>query len=71
MNWRAVHLETAKGIQITPNSVLAGQSFANLSRPADQHAVRIVSGFAVEDRPDRVCTCSPGWPRSCHSAIPT
>ncbi len=55
VNWRAVHLETAKGIQITPNSVLAGQSFANLSRPADQHAVRIVSVFAVEDRPDRVC----------------
>ena len=55
VNWRAVHLETGQGIQITPNSVLAGQSFANLSRPADQHAVRIVSVFAVEDRPDRVC----------------
>lgn len=55
VNWRAVHLETAKGIQVTPNSVLAGQSFANLSRPADQHAVRVVSVFAVEDRPDRVC----------------
>ena len=55
VNWRAVHLETSKGIQITPNSVLAGQSFANLSRPADQHALRVVSVFSVEDRPDRVC----------------
>lgn len=55
VNWRAVHLETSKGIQITPNSVLAGQSFTNLSRPADEHAVRVISVFAVEDRPDRVC----------------
>jgi small-conductance mechanosensitive channel len=55
VNWRAVHLETSKGIQVTPNSVLAGQSFANLSRPADQHAIRVVNIFAVEDRPDRVC----------------
>lgn len=55
VNWRAVHLETSKGIQVTPNSVLAGQSFANLSRPADQHAIRVVNVFAVEDRPDRVC----------------
>ena len=55
VNWRAVHLETSKGVQITPNSVLAGQSFTNLSRPPDQHAVRIISVFAVEDRPHRVC----------------
>ena len=55
VNWRAVHLETSKGIQVTPNSVLAGQSFANLSRPTDQHAIRVISVFAVEDRPDRVC----------------
>lgn len=55
VNWRAVHLETPKGIQITPNSVLAGQSFTNLSRPPDQHAIRVVTVFAVEDRPDRVC----------------
>ncbi|MEI6251409.1 MAG: mechanosensitive ion channel family protein [Mycobacteriaceae bacterium] len=55
VNWRAVHLKTSKGIQITPNSVLAGQSFTNLSRPADEHAIRIVTVFAVEDRPDRVC----------------
>jgi small-conductance mechanosensitive channel/CRP-like cAMP-binding protein len=55
VNWRAVHLETSKGIEITPNSVLAGAAFTNLSRPADQHAIRVVSVFAVEDRPDQVC----------------
>lgn len=55
VNWRAVHLETPKGVQITPNSVLAGQSFTNMSRPADQHAIRVITVFAVEDRPDRVC----------------
>jgi small-conductance mechanosensitive channel len=55
VNWRAVHVETATGIQIIPNSVLAGTSFTNLSRPADQHAIRVVNVFAVEDQPDRVC----------------
>ncbi len=55
VNWRAVHLATTKGVQITPNSLLAGGSFTNLSRPVDQHAVRVVSVFAAEDRPDLVC----------------
>lgn len=55
VNWRAVHLETGTGVQITPNSVLAGQSFTNLSRPAGKHTISVTSTFAVEDRPDRVC----------------
>jgi small-conductance mechanosensitive channel/CRP-like cAMP-binding protein len=55
VNWRAVHLQTSKGVEVTPNSVLAGQAFTNLSRPADKHAIRVVSLFAVEDRPDQVC----------------
>lgn len=55
VNWRAVHVKTGRGVQVTPNSVLAGQSFTNLSRPADQHAIRVVTVFAVEDRPDAVC----------------
>lgn len=55
VNWRAVHLQTGEGLRIIPNSVLAGQSFTNLSRPADQHAIRIVSVFSIEDRPDQVC----------------
>lgn len=55
VNWRAVHLETSDGLQVTPNSVLAGESFTNLSQPAEQHAVRITSVFAIEDRPDLVC----------------
>jgi small-conductance mechanosensitive channel/CRP-like cAMP-binding protein len=55
VNWRAVHVLTAKGIAIIPNSVLAGSAFVNLSRPADKHAIRIVNVFALEDRPDRVC----------------
>ena len=55
VNWRAVHLETADGMRITPNSVLAGESFTNLSRPDGQHAIRVTSVFAIEDRPDQVC----------------
>ncbi len=55
VNWRAVHLQTSEGVLITPNSVLAGEAFTNLSRPTGQHATRVVSVFAVEDRPDQVC----------------
>lgn len=55
VNWRAVHLETSDGLRISPNSVLAGESFTNLSRPAGQHAIRVISVFAIEDRPDQVC----------------
>ncbi|MBU3749764.1 MAG: mechanosensitive ion channel [Mycobacterium sp.] len=55
VNWRAVHLETADGLRVTPNSVLAGQSFTNLSRPDGQHAIRVATVFAIEDRPDQVC----------------
>ena len=55
VNWRAVHLETSQGLLVTPNSVLAGESFTNLSRPAGQHATRVISVFALEDRPDQVC----------------
>lgn len=55
MNRRAVHLETADGVRITPNSVLAVESLTNLSRPESRHAIRITGVFAVEDRPDQVC----------------
>ena len=55
VNWRAVHLETGNGLQITPNSVLAGATFTNLSRPAGKHTITVDTVFAVEDRPDQVC----------------
>ncbi len=55
VNWRSVHLETSQGLQVTPNSVLAGGAFTNLSRPAGAQAVRIISVFSIEDRPDQVC----------------
>lgn len=55
VNWRAVHLETGSGLRIIPNSVLAGEQFYNLSRPAGQHATRVTSVFSIEDRPDQVC----------------
>lgn len=55
VNWRAVHLETGDGLQITPNSVLAGAAFTNVSRPAGKHTITVTTVFGVEDRPDRVC----------------
>jgi len=55
VNWRAVHLETGAGTQITPNSVLAGASFTNLSRPADAHSITVTTIFSLDDPPNQVC----------------
>jgi small-conductance mechanosensitive channel/CRP-like cAMP-binding protein len=53
-NWRAVHIQTDRGLQITPNSVLAAISFTNLSRPPGEHQLAITTTFSVTDPPDRV-----------------
>jgi small-conductance mechanosensitive channel len=53
-NWRAVHIQTDRGLQITPNSVLAATSFTNLSRPPGAHELEITTTFALTDPPDRV-----------------
>ena len=60
VNWRAVHLETSNGLQITPNSILAGASFTNLSRPADDHDITVTTIFALEDPPNQVCAMLAG-----------
>lgn len=55
VNWRAVHLDTGHGIQVMPNSVLAGASFTNLSEPAGRHNITVNTTFATGDAPDLVC----------------
>jgi small-conductance mechanosensitive channel/CRP-like cAMP-binding protein len=55
VNWRAVHIDTGSGLQITPNSVLAVASFTNLSRPHGAYKIKIPTVFSLEDSPDRVC----------------
>lgn len=55
VNWRAVHVKTGDGLRIIPNSKLAAEEITNLSRLSGQHAVRVTSLFAIEDRPDQVC----------------
>lgn len=55
VNWRSVHIETGDGLTITPNSVLAGASFTNLSRPAGRHRILVETVFGAADPPDRVC----------------
>jgi small-conductance mechanosensitive channel len=53
-NWRSVHIETDRGLQITPNSVLAATSFTNLSRPPGAHQLEITATFSPADPPDGV-----------------
>ena len=55
VNWRATHIDTGSGLQIMPNSVLAGASFTNLSRPAGPHKIMITTTFSLVDPPDVVC----------------
>lgn len=55
VNWRATHINTGSGLEIIPNSVLAGQAFANLSRPAGGHTITVQTKFAGADAPDEVC----------------
>ncbi len=55
VNWRAVHLETSAGLQITPNSVLGGASFTNLSRPEGKHRITVTTVFSLDDPPNQVC----------------
>jgi small-conductance mechanosensitive channel len=55
VNWRATHINTGSGLEIIPNSVLAGQSFVNLSRPAGSHTIVVDAKFAGTDAPDDVC----------------
>lgn len=54
-NWRSVHIQTGRGLQITPNSVLATTSFTNLSRPPGGHQLTLTATFSETDPPDRVC----------------
>lgn len=56
VNWRSVHLETGGGLQVIPNSVLAADSFTNLSRPEGRFLMAVDTVFATEDRPDQVCS---------------
>lgn len=55
VNWRATHIDTGSGLQVMPNSVLAGASFTNLSRPAGAFATSVTTTFATDDPPDEVC----------------
>jgi len=55
VNWRAVHIDTGSGLQITPNSILAVASFTNLSRPPGAHKIKVNTVFSLDDPPDRVC----------------
>jgi small-conductance mechanosensitive channel len=54
VNWRAVHLDTANGIRVIPNSELAGSSFVNLSRASSPYEASMRVRFATDDPPQAV-----------------
>lgn len=54
VNWRAVHIRTARGIQVVPNASLAGASFLNLSRSDTPFVATTTVRFATDDAPQAV-----------------
>ncbi len=54
MNWRAVHIDTGSGIQIVPNSTLAGASFTNKSLPTGPYYAELPVKFSTDDPPHAV-----------------
>jgi small-conductance mechanosensitive channel len=54
VNWRSVHIKTGKGIEIIPNSTLAGGSFLNLSRKGSPFEFDITVKFSTDDPPQEV-----------------
>jgi hypothetical protein len=62
VNWRAVHIQTGTGTRVTPNSVLASNSFTNLSRPPGTHKLTM--------RPTGCARCSRVSPAGCRSSRP-
>lgn len=54
VNWRAVHIRTTRGIEVIPNSQLAGGGFTNLSRKASGYTAAEVVRFTPDDPPQAV-----------------
>jgi small-conductance mechanosensitive channel/CRP-like cAMP-binding protein len=54
VNWRSVHIETEKGVQVVPNAMLATASFTNLSRTPASYRATVPVAFAVDDPPHAV-----------------
>lgn len=54
VNWRATHLKTANGIEVIPNSSLAGSSFMNISRKGSPFETDDFVKFSTDDPPQDV-----------------
>jgi small-conductance mechanosensitive channel len=54
VNWRAVHIKTARGILVMPTASLAESAFLNLSRKPSPFEVDIVVKFSTDDAPQQV-----------------
>ncbi|MEP6479598.1 MAG: mechanosensitive ion channel family protein [Rhodoglobus sp.] len=54
VNWRATHVKTANGVEVIPNSNLAGGSFLNVSRNDAPFATDFFVKFSTDDPPQEV-----------------
>lgn len=74
VNWRAVHIRTTSGIEVIPNSELAGSGFTNLSRKSGNYTASTVVRFTTDDPPHRVievlCEVASDLPQTAPGAEP-
>jgi small-conductance mechanosensitive channel len=54
VNWRATHLKTGNGVEVIPNSALAGSSFMNISRKGSAFETDDTMKFSTDDPPQDV-----------------
>ena len=70
VNWRAVHLKVARGIEIIPNSSLAGGNFLNMSRKGTPYETDFYVKFATDDPPQKVIDVCTAVAADLPAAIP-
>lgn len=70
VNWRAVHIKTARGVLVMPTSHLATGSFLNLSRKPSPFELDIVVKFSTDDAPQQVIDLCLRVARDLPAAVP-
>jgi small-conductance mechanosensitive channel len=70
VNWRAVHIKTARGILVMPTASLAESSFLNLSRKPSPFEFDIIVKFATDDAPQQVIDVCTRVAADLPSAVP-
>jgi small-conductance mechanosensitive channel len=70
VNWRAVHIKTARGILVMPTASLAESAFLNLSRKPSPFELDLIVKFSTDDAPQQVIDVCTRVAASLPAAVP-